>query len=184
VSINRTIKALGVAKSTVYYKAKAYPERKRTPRKHLAEQAKGSIRKITGMKATYGTPRVKAILKRDYNLNLLKYMVHRFMKEEGLLITRNRTRGSSRPHTGKIAVEEPNTRWASDITSIKCWNGQKLRFTYVLDCCDRSIIAWKAGFHMQACDIEIMLQQALFNRFKDNLSIVRHVPQGMSNYRL
>ena len=90
MSINRTIRAIGVAKSTVYYKAKAYPERKRTPRKHLTEEAKGSIQKITGMKATYGTPRVKAILKRDYNLNLSKYMVHRFMKEEVLLITRKR----------------------------------------------------------------------------------------------
>ena len=169
MSINRTIKALGIAKSTLYYKAKVYPDRKRTPRKHLAKETKAGIVEITGMKATYGTPRVKAILKRDYNINISKYMVHRFMKEEGLLITRNRTRGSSRPHTGKIAVNQPNTRWASDITSIKCWNGQKLRFTYVLDCCDRSIISWKAGFHMQACDIEIMLQEALFNRFDDNL---------------
>jgi len=169
VSINRTIKALGVAKSTIYYKAKVYPDRRRTPRKNLTQQAKASILLITGMKATYGTPRVRTILKRDYNISLSKYMVHRFMKEEGLLITRNRTRGSSRPHTGKIAVNQPNTRWASDITSIKCWNGQKIRFTYILDCCDRSIIAWKAGFHMQACDIEMMLQEAIFNRFGDRL---------------
>lgn len=169
MSINRTIRVLGISKSTVYYKKKPYPTRKPTPRKFLEQEAKASILAITGKKATYGTPRVKAILKRDYNISLSKYMVHRFMKEEGLLITRNRTRGSSRPHTGRIAVNESNTRWASDITSIKCWNGQKLRFTYVLDCCDRSIIAWKAGFHMQACDIEIMLQEAIFNRFEDNL---------------
>jgi putative transposase len=44
------------------------------------------------MKATYGAPRVKAILKRDDNMDLSKYKEHRFMKEEGLLITRNRTR--------------------------------------------------------------------------------------------
>ena len=109
MSINRTIKALGIAKSTLYYKAKVYPDRKRTPRKHLAEEAKAGILEITGMKATYGTPRVNAILKRDYNINLSKYMVHRYMKEEDLLITRNRTRRSSRPHTGKIAVNQPNT---------------------------------------------------------------------------
>jgi putative transposase len=169
MSINRTIRALGMAKSTVYYKAKPYPDRKRMSRKDLRQEAKAAILEITGMKATYGTPRVKAVLKRDYSIDLSRYMVHRFMKEEGLLITRNRTRGSSRPHTGKISVDQSNTRWASDITSIKCWNGQKLRFTYILDCCDRSIIAWKVGFHMQACDIEIMLQEAIFNRFEDNL---------------
>ena len=140
-------------------------------RKQMCQEAKSAIKVITGMKSTYGTPRVIAILKRDYQISLSQYMIHRFMKEEGLLITRNRTRGSSRPHTGKIAVEQSNTRWASDITSIKCWNGQKLRFTYILDCCDRSIIAWKAGFHIQACDIEIMIQEALFNRFEDKLPI-------------
>ena len=169
MSINRVIKALGVAKSTVYYKAKPYPDRARRVRKHLTEDSKAAILKVTGTKATYGTPRVKAVLERDHKIHLSKYMVHRFMKEEGLLITRNRTRGGSRLHTGKIAVDQPNTRWASDITSIKCWNGQKLRFTYILDCCDRSIIAWKAGLHMQACDIEIMLQEAIFNRFEDKL---------------
>ncbi len=111
------------------------------------------------------------MLKRDYGLEMSKYMVDRFMKEEGLLIKRNPARGASCPHTGKIAVEQSNTRWASDITSIKCWNGQKLRFTYVLDCCDRSIIAWKAGVHMQACDIALMLQEALSNRFGDQVLI-------------
>jgi putative transposase len=169
VSINRTIKALGVAKSTVYYKPKIYPMRERTYRKHPPEMAKSAILEVTGKKSTYGVPRVRAILKRDYQLELSKYMVHRLMKEERLLIKRNRTRGASRPHTGKIAVTQPNTRWASDITSIKCWNGQKLRFTYVLDCCDRSIIAWKSGFHMQGCDIELMLQEAMFNRFGDRI---------------
>ena len=169
VSMNRTIKALGVAKSTVYYQAKAYPDRKRTPRKQLDQQAKAAILALTSHKATYGVPRVRAVLKRDHDLALSKYMVHKFMKEEGLLITRTRPRGASRPHTGKIAVEAPNTRWASDITSIKCWNGQKLRFAYVLDCCDRSLFAWRAGLHMQACDIELMLQEALFTRFGNTL---------------
>lgn len=134
MSINRVIKTLGVAKSSVYYKPKSYPQRKRTLRKYLTDESKTSILDITGRKATYGIPRIKAILKRDYNINLSKYMIHRFMKEEGLLITRNRSRGISRPHSGKIAILQSNTRWASDITSIKCWNGQKLRFTYVLDC--------------------------------------------------
>ena len=167
--MNRIIKTLGVAKSSVYYKAKPYPERKRTARKELCEQMKMAVLEITAKKSTYGVPRVKALLKRDYGLNVTKYMVHRYMKEEGLLITRHRTRGSSRTHTGQIAVENPNMRWASDITSIKCWNGEKLRVAFLLDCCDRSIIAWKAGKHMQAVDIELMVQEALHTRFGEDL---------------
>jgi putative transposase len=167
--MNKTIKVLGVAKSSVYYKAKAYPDRNRTARKELCTQMKAAILEITAKKSTYGVPRVKALLKRDYGLNVTKYMVHRYMKEEGLLITRHRTRGSSRTHTGQIAVQEPNTRWASDITSIKCWNGEKLRVAFLMDCCDRSIIAWRAGKHMQAVDIELMLQEALHSRFGEIL---------------
>jgi putative transposase len=91
------------------------------------------------------------------------------MREENLLIKRNRKRGATRPHTGVIQVDKPNKRWASDITSIKCWNGQKLRVAIVMDCCDRSIIAWRAGLHIQACDIELMLQDALFKRFGEQL---------------
>ena len=91
------------------------------------------------------------------------------MKEEDLLIKRNRTRGSSRPHTGKISVLNPNTRWASDITSIKCWNGEKMRLAIIIDCCDRSIIAWKIGKHMQASDIELLVQDALYERFGEEL---------------
>lgn len=165
VSMNRTIRALGVAKSTVYYKPKSYPDRKRTARKKLTPEAEEAILSITGRKSTYGVPRVRAILRRDYGIELSRYMAHKFMKQENLLVKRGAKRGSSRQHTGKIAVGQPNTRWASDITSIKSWNGQKVRFTYVLDCCDRSIIAWRAGTHMQACDIELMLQEAIFSRF-------------------
>jgi putative transposase len=169
VSMNKTIKVLGVAKSSIYYKAKAYPDRNRTARKKRCEQMKVAVLEITAKKSTYGVPRVKALLKRDYGLEVTKYMLHRYMKEEGLLITRHRTRGSSRTHTGQIAVQESNTRWASDITSIKCWNGEKLRVAFLMDCCDRSIIAWRAGKHMQAVDIELMLQEALYSRFGENL---------------
>jgi len=81
--MNRTITILGIAKSTVYYKVKEYPERKRTNRKQLCDQMKSAILEITAKKSTYGTPRVKTLLKSDYGLNVTKYRIHRYMKEEG-----------------------------------------------------------------------------------------------------
>ncbi|WP_157492711.1 hypothetical protein [Echinicola pacifica] len=60
MSINRTIKTLGVAKSTIYYKTKKYPARKRTAQKALCEQMKAAILKLTVSKSTYGVPRVRA----------------------------------------------------------------------------------------------------------------------------
>jgi len=169
LSLNKMILILGIPRSTVFYKKKRYPKRESPQRKVVSEELKTAIFAITKKKATYGVPRVLAILKRDYNIQETKYLVHRFMTKEGLLIKKNRTRGSNRPHTGKISVKASNARWASDMTSIKCWNGEKIRLAIIIDCCDRSIISWKAGLHMQACDIELMVQEALFNRFGENL---------------
>jgi len=166
LSKRKVIQILGVSKSSIYYTSKPYPHKRNSRfRKHLSCSEKEAILKVTSDKATYGIPRVRAILKRDYGITVSKYLLHRFLKQEGLLIEKGRKRGASRPHTGRIEVTKSNTRWASDITSIKCWNGQTLRFTYILDCCDRSIIAWKAGLTMQACDIELMMQEALIERF-------------------
>ncbi len=171
--MNRIISSLGIPKSTVYYKTKKYPLRKYSKRKELSKEVEKSITEITSKKSTHGIPRVRAILSRDYGLRPTKYMVQRFMKEQSLLITRNRTRGVGRDHSGTISVDTINTRWASDITSIKCWNGEKLRVAIILDCCDRSVIAWKAAKHIQACDIELLVQEAILKRFKTGL-----VPEG------
>ena len=86
---------MGIPRSSVFYKAKAYPKRKLSLRKSIDKQAAAAIEKITGNKATYGVPRVKAILKRDYSIELSRYMVHRYMKENNLLIKRSRTRATS-----------------------------------------------------------------------------------------
>jgi putative transposase len=167
VSQNRVIKALGVSKSTVYYLKKPYPKRNSSNRKHLCLRVKRLIRIIAKRKSTYGVPRIRAILMRDHGFKTTKHMVHRYLKEVGLLITRNRTRGSGRDHSGTISVPVINTRWASDITSIKCWNGEKLRVAVIMDCCDRSIISWIAAKRIQACDIESMVQDAMCKRFGD-----------------
>ena len=167
--MNRVIKALSISKSTVFYKKKPYAKRASSKRKDISLNTQSAILKIVKKKATYGVPRVRAILARDYGITLSRYLTHRFMKENELLLNRGRTRGTTRQHTGKIAVDIPNTRWASDITSIKCWNGEKLRLAIILDCCDRSVIAWKAGKHMQASDIELLVQDALFTRFGEQL---------------
>jgi len=44
-----------------------------------------------------------------------------------------------------------------------------LRVGILIDCCDLSIISSKAGTDMQVCNIELMIQEALFNRFRENL---------------
>ncbi|RAP70163.1 putative transposase [Candidatus Erwinia dacicola] len=47
---------------------------------------------------------------------------------------------SKRAHTGKVAFGESNQRWCSDGFESTGDNGEKLRVTFALDCCDRKAI--------------------------------------------
>ena len=49
-----------------------------------------------------------------------------------------------RVHDGKIAVERSDQRYCSDGFEIGCDNGEKVRVTFSLDCCDRQAIAFAA----------------------------------------
>ncbi|MCS4320713.1 transposase InsO family protein [Serratia sp. BIGb0234] len=51
----------------------------------------------------------------------------------------------SRAHTGKVAVSESNRWWCSDGFEFRCDNGEKLRVTFFLDCCDREALYWATG---------------------------------------
>lgn len=67
------------------------------------------------------------------------------MRQHTLLLERKPAiPASKRAHTGKIAVAESNKRWCSDGFEFRCDNGEKLRVTFALDCCDREIIHWAA----------------------------------------
>ena len=164
VSQNRIVMLLGLSKGTVYYKAKGYPGLRKSTKIRNTKQVE-IIKAICRDRPTYGIPRVKKIAERDFSESMSYHKTYAIMRENNLVIKKLVARQSRREHTGKIEVEQPNRRWSSDITSIQLWDGTKARFTYVLDCCDRTIIAWRLQKHMQACDIEMMLQEAIFKRF-------------------
>lgn len=164
MSQNRVLRVLGISKGTAYYKKVGYPKnRSNKPRDN--EAVLEVLKKISNARPTYGCPRVRAIAKRDYGLILSNHKVYNLMKRNGLLLRNQSTRMPPREHTGKIAVPHSNTRWASDLTQIRLWDGTRLRFTYILDCCDRSIISYRLGRTMWAVDVEQMLQEALLKRF-------------------
>jgi putative transposase len=164
VSQNRIHRLFGVSKGTSYYQKQGYPKsRKQSPQKD--EAALAVLKEISRKRPTYGCPRVRAIAKRDFGLSLTSHKVYRLMKDNGLLLRNKGTRNPPREHTGKVCVPNSNTRWASDLTQIRLWDGTRLRFTYILDCCDRSIISYRLGRYMWAVDVEQMVQEALLKRF-------------------
>ncbi|EFB72110.1 putative insertion element IS2 transposase InsD [Providencia rustigianii DSM 4541] len=72
--------------------------------------------------------------------------VYRIMKQSALLLERKPAIPvSKRAHTGKVAVNESNQRWCSDGFEFRCDDGEKLRVTFALGCCDREALHWAAS---------------------------------------
>lgn len=71
--------------------------------------------------------------------------VYRIMCQNVLMLERKPAIPPSRTHTGKVAVGESNQRWCSDGFEFWCDNGEKLRVTFALDCCDREALHWAAS---------------------------------------
>lgn len=61
--------------------------------------------------------------------------LYRIMREHHLLL-HDKSARPKREHKGKIAVAESDMRWCSDGFEFNCDNGEKLRVTFSLDCCD------------------------------------------------
>jgi len=105
------------------------------------------IRRIIEERPTYGYRRITAILNR-YLLFLGQPRVnhkriYRIMKINGLLLQRYTGR-PARSHDGKVMVDRSNMRWCSDAFEITCWNRERVRVAFSMDCCDREIMSYAA----------------------------------------
>ncbi|HBE7865770.1 TPA: IS3 family transposase [Escherichia coli] len=105
------------------------------------------IHHVIGELPTYGYRRVWALLRRQAELDGMPAInakrVYRIMRQNALLLERKTAvPPSKRAHTGKVAVKESNQRWCSDGFEFRCDNGEKLRVTFALDCCDREALYW------------------------------------------
>ncbi|EKE9144858.1 IS3 family transposase [Escherichia coli] len=96
--------------------------------------------------STYGYRRVWALLRKESEhegaqpVNAKR--VYRVMRDNQLLLERKGTPVEARAHNGKVAVAQSDKRWCSDGFEFNCDNGDKLRVTFALDCCDREALDW------------------------------------------
>jgi putative transposase len=115
--------------------------------------------------ASYGYRRLHALLKR-HGLRCNPKTVWRVLRRRGWLATGRRSRArDGRRHEGQVRVAEPNRRWASDMTGIRAWDGQKGRLAIMIDCADRMVLAWRFAKRITAEDLAEMLREAVFRRF-------------------
>jgi putative transposase len=103
------------------------------------------IQTLVGDRPTYGYRRVTAMLNRQQppREKINHKRVYRVMHEHKLLLQR----GNGRPHRvhdGMIITMTSDMRWCSDAFEVWCWNGERVRVAFSLDCCDREAISYVA----------------------------------------
>jgi putative transposase len=68
--------------------------------------------------------------------------------------------------TGKVMTLFSNTRWCSDCFEIKCFNGEKVYVSFIIDSCDREVISFVAQSKpLLAENIQSLMIEAVENRF-------------------
>ncbi|WP_175166533.1 IS3 family transposase, partial [Paraburkholderia fynbosensis] len=172
-AVKQVCDVLGVARSNVAAKL-ARPADWRDGRSARKTDDAGLVEEIrltVSDLPSYGYRRVWGMLRRQREgrgiapINAKR--VYRVMRVHGLLLQR---RPSSPPpqrrHDGKVAVAKSNQRWCSDGFEFRCDNGEPLRVTFALDCCDREAMSWAAttGGHSGDVVRDVMLA-AVENRF-------------------
>ncbi|HBB8425978.1 TPA: IS3 family transposase [Escherichia coli] len=149
------------------------------------------IHHVIGELPTYGYRRVWALLRRQAELDGMPAInakrVYRIMRQNALLLERKTAvPPSKRAHTGRVAVKESNQRWCSDGFEFRCDNGEKLRVTFALDCCDREALHWAVttgGFNSET--VQDVMPGAVERRFGNELpaSPVEWLTDNGSCYR-
>ncbi|WP_128969557.1 IS3 family transposase [Escherichia coli] len=149
------------------------------------------IHHVIGELPTYGYRRVWALLRRQTELDGMPAInakrIYRIMRQNALLLERKTAvPPSKRAHTGRVAVKESNQRWCSDGFEFRCDNGEKLRVTFALDCCDREALHWAVttgGFNSET--VQDVMLGAVERRFGNDLpsSPVEWLTDNGSCYR-
>jgi transposase InsO family protein len=169
--MKRVAEALGVSRSNLAERAKSVTP----PRGRYLKAGDAAllpvIRSFVDERPTYGYRRITALVNRELVKGGLppvnRKRVHRIMQCHALLLERHTGRREGRIHDGKVMVMCSNLRWCSDGLEFTCWNGEVIRFAFIIDAFDREIIAWTAvcGAGISGSDVRDMMLEAVETRF-------------------
>ena len=181
VAVGRPVKlvseSLGVSRSQLTARIKQAPETRKTRHRRVLDDAT-LVERISLTIAdlpSYGYRRVWALLRRQSEQQAQPAAnakrVYRVMRDHGLLLERRRKQpGVARRHDGRVAVSTSNTRWCSDGFEFRCDDGDRLRVTFALDCCDREAISWVVSAHgYSGDDVRDVMLEAVERRFGQEL---------------
>jgi putative transposase len=143
-------RTLGVARSNIAHRrARGAHGRDRRGRPPCEDNSVlEQLRALATQRPSYGYRRLWALLRRQRRaaglLPINAKRVYRLAKTHKLLLQRYTGTPPIRVHEGKVAVPKSDQRYCSDGLEIGCDNGEHVRVTFSLDCCDRQAIAFAA----------------------------------------
>jgi putative transposase len=183
-SVNRMCRLLNVSRSGFYdWLTRPISEREKADIA-LTEKIE-SIHEES--RATYGAPRVHAMLRRQ-GINVGKKRVARLMRSQGLTGTFRKRRGRTTIQVPGIrtapdlvqrdffAATEPNKLWVADMTYIRTWEGW-LYLASVMDTFSRKIVGWSMGNSMEAQLVVDALEMAIARRGPE-AGLIHHSDRG------
>lgn len=180
-AVTKLCRALGVSPSGFY----AWRGREPSARAQADAQLLRKIHVIHELsRATYGVPRVHAVLAAD-GIHVGKKRVARLMKRAGLEgVSRRRKHRSTRDRTARPAADlvdrnfvatAPNQLWVADITYVPTSAGF-LFLAVVLDVYSRRVVGWAMERHLRTELVLDALNMAVGQRKPS--TVIHHSDQG------
>lgn len=170
-SVVKVCEVLGVARSTVYYRARA-AEKKPALDDGLAFQVRSIIERFPA----FGIRRVWAWLRFRMGIKVNRKKVARLMRLKGWTVRQRRTGLRPRVAVSESKAENPDQRWSTDVALVFCGREDGwCSFVPVIDCCTRECLGWELALTARSKTAERALEAALIGRF----GWTRGAPEGL-----
>ena len=181
--VSTLCRVLGVSRAGFYAAEQRPPSQRSQDDAQLLE----AIREIhADSRATYGVPRVHAMLVRR-GVRVGRKRVARLMRADGLTGLLRRKRGKTTIRVPGIATAPdlvrrewnptaPNRLWVADITYVRTWEGW-LYLAAVLDSHSRRCVGWSIADHLRAELVVDAVEMAIARR-RPGPDLVHHSDHG------
>jgi putative transposase len=110
---------------------------------------------------TFGYRRVRALLKREYGLEVNRKRVLRVMRKLGLTKLRIRRKEARPKRVEKMRPVRPNQAWQIDMTSFQLSDLSPLFLVVIIDCFTRQIVGWSLDRRCRASEWVAAVRMAL-----------------------
>ena len=179
-----SLRALGVAPATFYKHLNRPPTPSQQRRAALDAEVK---RAFDESQRTYGSPRVRAQLRRD-GLSVSKKTVEASMARQGLCARPKRKKGLTSRNPGAVApsdllgrdfgATEINQKWCGDFKEVKTAEGPVFLAT-VEDLCSRRMVGFATSNHHPTAELaKAAVNTAVATRGGDVAGVIFHSDKG------